>query len=39
MALIPHHGLFVMELIAKDSALTGPGTDGFELEVADDERA
>jgi hypothetical protein len=38
-APIPYRGQFVMELIAKDSALTDPGTDGFELEVADDERA
>jgi len=38
-APIPYRGQFVMELIAKDSALTDPGTDGVELEVADDERA
>ena len=29
----PHRGQFVTELIAKDSALTDPGTDGSELEV------
>jgi len=29
----PHGDQFVKELTGKDSALTDPGTDGFELEV------